>query len=325
MDAIKLDLTDRKLLYELDKNCRISDSALAKKLHKSREAVRYRIKQLLSKGIIESFVTTIDPNKMGYYMFKVYLKLENIPEERKKFFNELKSRKEVYWLGICNGVFDCVFAYLSTSINSYFEEINMLLSKYRHIIISKELGTMVNTLQYNKKFLLEIKDSPFVKWGGDVINNEVDELDLKILNVLANDARIPLLHLAKAVKSSVDIVKLRKKKLEDKGIILAYRISIDFNRLGYEYVKLIIYFRDLSKKDETAIFEWMKNHSYSIYAIRSLAPWEVEFEFAVKNHLHFNEIISDLREKFPHLIRNYETLIIVEKNWLPAYKYTQSL
>ena len=85
MEKVKLDLTDRKILAELDKNCRISNSALAKKVNKSREAVKYRIQQLQKRGIIEKFITSINPNKLGFYMFKVYLKLENIPEEREKF------------------------------------------------------------------------------------------------------------------------------------------------------------------------------------------------------------------------------------------------
>ena len=34
MEKVKLDLTDRKILAELDKNCRISNSALAKKVNK---------------------------------------------------------------------------------------------------------------------------------------------------------------------------------------------------------------------------------------------------------------------------------------------------
>ncbi|MBW2999133.1 Lrp/AsnC family transcriptional regulator, partial [Candidatus Woesearchaeota archaeon] len=112
MEKIKLDLTDKKIMAELDRNCRISNSSLGRKVGKSREAVKYRIQQLVKKGIITSFITSINPNKMGYYMFKVYLKLENIPNERERFYEFLKSQKSVYWMGISDGAFDCVFAIL---------------------------------------------------------------------------------------------------------------------------------------------------------------------------------------------------------------------
>ncbi len=320
MDKIRLDLTDRKILAELDKNCRIHNSILAKKVNKSREAVKYRIQQLQKKKIIEKFITSINPNKLGYYMFKVYLKLENIPDERENFFEELKQNKDIYWIGVSDGVFDCVFAILSTSIPEYFEKINFLLSKWGHLVVSKVLGTMVDTRQYNKKFFMNDTDGRYVIFGGDVVDNQIDELDSKILNILANEARIPLTELARSVNSTIEIVRGRIKKLEEKEIILNYRISVDFNKLGLEFFKAIIYFRKLSKEDEKALFEWMRRHPNSLYYIRSLAPWEVEFEFAVESYPHFNRIINDLRKRFPHVIRNYEHLIMIYENWMPAYK-----
>jgi DNA-binding Lrp family transcriptional regulator len=320
MERIKLDITDRKILAELDKNCRISNSSLAKKVHKSREAVKYRIQQLQNKGIIEKFITSINPNKLGYYMFKVYLKLENIPEEREKFFEELKNNKDIYWMGISDGAFDCVFAILSKSMTEYFEKINFLLSKWEHLIVSKVLGTMVDTHQYNKKFFMKETDGKYAIFGGDVVKNEVDDLDYKILNILANDARIPVAELARSVKSTIEIVRGRMKNLEKKGIILDYRIAVDFNKLGLEFFKAIIYFRTLSEQDEKSLLEWMRTHPDSLYYIRSIAPWEVEFEFAVESYQHFNKIINDLRKRFPHVIRNYEHLIMIYETWMPAYQ-----
>jgi len=320
MDKIQLDLIDRKILAELDKNCRIPNSILAKKVRKSREAVKYRIQQLQKKGVVQGFITSINPNKLGYFMFKVYLKLENIPAEREKFFEELKQNKDVYWMGISDGAFDCVFAILSKNITEYYEKINVLLSRWERLIVSKILGTMVDTRQYNKKFFTNEKDSPVVIFAGDVVENKVDELDIKILNVLANDARIALAELARKVKSTIEIVRGRMRKMEEKGIILSYRLSVDLNKLGLEFFKAIIYFRTLSERDEKALFEWMRTHPYSLYYIRSLAPWEVEFEFVVESYQHFNQIINELRQKFPHVIRNYEHLIMIYESWMPAYR-----
>jgi Lrp/AsnC family transcriptional regulator, leucine-responsive regulatory protein len=320
MDKIQLDLTDRKILAELDKNCRIHNSILAKKVHKSREAVKYRIQQLQKKGIIQGFITSINPNKLGYFMFKVYLKLENIPNERETFFEELRQNKDIYWYGISDGVFDVVFAILSKSITGYFEKINSLLSKWDHLIVSKVLGTMVDTRQFNKKFFTKDNEGKYRIFGGDVVDNKIDELDSKMLLILANEARIPMTELARRVNSTIEIIRGRIKKLEEKGIILSYRIAVDFNKLGLEFFKAIIYFRKLSEKDEKSLFEWMRTHPNSLYYIRSLAPWEVEFEFAVENYQHFNSIISELRKKFHHVIRNYEHLIMIHEEWMPAYR-----
>jgi DNA-binding Lrp family transcriptional regulator len=319
MKKIKLDLTDRKILAELDKNCRIPNSKLAKIVNKSREAVKYRIQQLEKNGIIQKFITSINPNKLGYYMFKVYLQLENIPKERERFYDFLKNQKSIYWMGISDGAFDCVFAILSRSITEYYDQINTILSQFRGLIVKKVLGTMVDTRQYNKKFFTNDTNGKHVIFGGDVINNNIDELDYKILEILANDARIPIAELSRKVNSTIEITRRRIKNMEEKGIILGYRIAADFNKLGLEFFKAIIYFKSLSNEDERTLFEWMRKHPNSLYYIRSLAPWEAEFEFAVESYQQFNKIINELRKRFPHVISHYEHLIMIYETWMPAY------
>ena len=319
MKKIKLDLTDRKILAELDKNCRIPNSKLARIVNKSREAVKYRIQQLEKSGIIQKYITSINPNKLGYHMFKVYLQLENIPKERERFYEFLKNQKSIYWMGISDGAFDCVFAILSRSITEYYDQINNILSQFEGLIVKKVLGTMVDTRQYNKKFFTNDTNGRYVIFGGDVVENKIDELDYKILEILANDARIPTAELARKVNSTIEIVRRRIKNMEEKGIILGYRIAVDFNELGLEFFKAIIYFKSLSNEDERVLFEWMKRHPNSLYYIRSLAPWEVEFEFVVENYQQFNRTINELRKRFPHVISHYEHLIMIYENWMPAY------
>lgn len=319
MDKIALDLVDRKILSELDKNCRIPNSLLAKKVGRSREAVKYRIQQLVEKGVIEKFQAAINPSKLGNLMFKVYLKLENLPEEKEKFFEELKANRNVYWLGISDGAFDCVFAMLSKSIHDFYDEINFLLSRWQHIIVSKYVGTMVDTIAYNKKFFLNETGGIPKVMAGQFADNEIDELDMKVLSVLANDARIPLTELSRKAGSTIEIVRGRIAKMEEKGIIQGYRIAVNLNKLGLEFFKAILYFKSLSEKDEKSLYEWMRVHPNSLYYIRSLAPWEAEFEFAVESYQQFNSIINELRKKFSHVIRNSEHLIMIYESWMPAY------
>lgn len=319
MDKVKLDLIDKKILTELDKNCRISNSMLGRKVGRSREAVKYRIQQLVKKGIIAGFITSINPNKMGYQIFKVYLQLENIPDKREEFFEFLKNQKSVYWMGISDGAFDCVFAMLSRSIPEYFEQINHIFSKFENLIVKKVLGTMVDTRQYNKKYFLDNVEPNSSIFGGEVVYNKIDKIDQKLLEILANNARIPITELSRKLNSTIEIVRRRIKDLEKKEIILGYRISVDLNKLGFEFFKAIIYFKSFSKQDEEKLFQWMETQKNSVYYIRSLAPWEVEFEFVVEDYQQFNKIINDLRKDFQKIISHYEHLIMIQEMWMPAY------
>ena len=317
MSKIKLDKIDRKLLFELDKNCRISDTQLAKKIGRSREAARYRIKQLIKNGVIEKFITSINHAKIGITYYKIFLQLENIPEEKEKLFSYIGNHKKIPWHGICSGSWDYIIGISARSSLEFDEIKNDIFSRFKHLIIRKEIGVMVETKQYVKKYLTgevyEVKS-----FAGEIIDNKIDELDQKIMDVLANNARIPIAFLAREVGSTVSIVSNKIKNLEEKGIIIGYRVSIDINKLGLEFFKIILYYRYINKKEETRLLEYIKRLPQSIYYVKMIAPWDAELEVIVNNYHELNNVVDDLRKEFSEIIRNHEIVIINKENWLPG-------
>ena len=86
--AEKLDLLDRKILYELDINSRQSLNELARKLQRNRNVIEYRIKRLEEKGIIRNFVTLLDAGRLGLMIWNVYVEFQNLTREME---NEIRS------------------------------------------------------------------------------------------------------------------------------------------------------------------------------------------------------------------------------------------
>tara|TARA_Y100000310_G_scaffold79304_3_gene76010 strand:- start:3758 stop:4738 length:981 start_codon:yes stop_codon:yes gene_type:complete len=318
-NRIKIDKIDRKILFELDKNCRITDTQLSKKVGRSREAVKYRINQLKEKGIIEKFITSINHAKLGVTYYKIFLQLENIPNEKEKLFRYVGSHKKIPWHGICNGGWDYIIGVSAKSSIEFDEIKNEIFSKFKHLIIKKEIGVMIETKQYLKKYLTgeihEVKS-----FAGEITNTPLDKIDQKILDILANNARIPIASLSGKVKSSVKKVMNRIKYLEEKGIIIGYRISIDINKLGLDFFKIILYYRSINKEEEKRLLEYIKNLPQSIYYVKMIAPWDAELELIVKNYQELNIIIDNLRKEFHEIIRNHEVVVINKENWLPAIK-----
>ena len=67
----KLDYFDRRTLFELDKNARISGTSIGKKIRKSKQFVDYRIKKLEENKILKGYITVIDYSKLGYLSVRV--------------------------------------------------------------------------------------------------------------------------------------------------------------------------------------------------------------------------------------------------------------
>ena len=80
----KLDVKDRKILYELDLDSRQSFSQLGKKVGLHKDVVAYRVKKLQEKGIIKIFYTETNGYKLGYSQVKFYFTYQNITPKIKQ-------------------------------------------------------------------------------------------------------------------------------------------------------------------------------------------------------------------------------------------------
>ncbi|MEM4703767.1 MAG: Lrp/AsnC family transcriptional regulator [Candidatus Bathyarchaeia archaeon] len=62
----------------------------------------------------------------------------------------------------------------------------------------------------------------------------LDETDIKILEALTLDSRLSSRQIAKECKISVGTALTRIKRMEKEGIIKAYTVMLDHEKLGYE-------------------------------------------------------------------------------------------
>ena len=61
-----MDKIDQKILNELNRNCRIKKSELAKIVHLTPPAVNIRIEQLEAEGVIKKYTIEVALQKLGY-------------------------------------------------------------------------------------------------------------------------------------------------------------------------------------------------------------------------------------------------------------------
>ncbi len=67
----------------------------------------------------------------------------------------------------------------------------------------------------------------------------MDEIDQRIINLLADNSRIPLKRLAADSGLSAPATAERLKRLEEKGVIRGYTVDIDPVKLGYPLQALV--------------------------------------------------------------------------------------
>lgn len=76
------------------------------------------------------------------------------------------------------------------------------------------------------------------------VNLEIDNVDLKILSLLMEDANMPYTEIAKRVYVSGGTVHVRMKKMQELGIVTGAALRIDHSKLGYDIVAFLGIFLD---------------------------------------------------------------------------------
>lgn len=75
----------------------------------------------------------------------------------------------------------------------------------------------------------------------------IDEIDLKILDILQENARTRRSVLAEKVNLTIPAVSERLRKLEERGLIKKYRAILDLKASGYDVTAFIFVFMESSK------------------------------------------------------------------------------
>ncbi|MFH1400999.1 MAG: winged helix-turn-helix transcriptional regulator [Nanoarchaeota archaeon] len=315
--GLRLDRADRRILAELDRNCRIPSTVLARKVNKSRQAVDYRINRMRKDGVITSFNAAFNPHKMGYKIYKIYLKLRNIPEEKQRLFSWLKNSGIVYWMGECTGSWDLIFGVFSKGDYDFFELKNDMISEFNKIILDEAGDILVDVKQYSKMYFTD-EIVPPTQFAGAIVDNDLDELDYAILALIVNDARIPVDALAKKVGSTSSVVSGKLRRLERLGVIIQYRIGVDLNRLGLELYKAIIKIDRYSKDDERRLLEHCSRLPNIHYFIRNI--WQLEPEFVVGSYQEYYRLLEELKRQFPYVVRTVDSVLMITDEWTPGFR-----
>lgn len=309
----KLDKTDLKLLFELDKNSKIAVTSLAKKLKISREIVKYRIKKLTSDGVIKSFTAMINPAKFGYIIYKTYLKLQNLDDEKEKsLLDFLRNHKRVFWLMKADGVYDLMFGVYVENIVQFNDFMIEFLGKFSEFILSRHISNSVYVDIYRKNYLVNKESAP-VFWGGIPSKVKIDNLMKKILTLTAEDSRMSVVDLCHKLNSTPKTIISKIKYLEKSNIILGYRLILDLDKLNKENFKAIIYFKDINPVKERKFKEFCKQNPNICYYIKTIGEWDVELDIEIENFKKFNQLVKEIKEKFSDIIRNIDSVYMADE------------
>lgn len=317
---MRLDLKDKRILYELDINSRDSYAQIGKKVKLPKTVVFHRFNSLIKRGILKNTYTLVNFTKLGFLQYKLYLKFQSAtPQKEDEIINYLVNKKNIVWVTSCRGKWDIAVTIISKNIVEFDGILKGIINAYGKHIFEKDVLIVSYSPLYSRNYLLPEKEKLEFIYMKDIDNLEIEKVEEDILRILANNSRASILEIMNKLNLSRDVVSYRIKKLEKSGIILCYRSLIDLEKIGYHLYKFIFGLYNFSKEEESKIITYCKSITNVVQYIRLVGNWDVEIEVEIDSEENLYKMINEIRNKFGGIIRDYEVLHITKEHKLNFY------
>jgi Lrp/AsnC family transcriptional regulator, regulator for asnA, asnC and gidA len=311
-----IDLKDRRILFELDRNCRQSLSQIGKEVGLAKSIVAYRIKRLTSMGIIKNYYTVVDLYKLGFIAPRFHFVYQYVtPEIQKEIVDYFVKNKYTFIVVSTYGPFDLSVLLGIRDIRKMYQIWQDIQNKFGYYLESQSLAFYINEIHLSPEYLLgeqkrKAQERHIKKISGNQEIVELDEMELKILNEISGNAQVPLTSLAQQLNLSSRQIGYRIKKMIESGVIESFRTEIDISKLGYQSYKVYIYLREFRQRHQ--IVNYLITHPNLICIDTTTGESHLEMEFHLKNVDSLHSLLQDVSEKFPNAIRNYQYCSVKE-------------
>ena len=309
---MELDSKDRAILAELDFGARKSDAAIGRAVSLSKQNVRYRIQRMKNKKIITGFYPVIGSNLQGLSYCRLFLKFQNLtPKVKKDIINHFMESNSFQWVADLDIAYDFVVAMWAKSLKEFKDEVNQFLFRYGSFVQEKDESIGINITNLATRAVTNGKQVELIV-GAEATKRPVqlDIPDTKLLTSLSQDARMPLVEIAERMGVSPATANYRIKKLQKEGVLKAFRVAIDYNKVGLTHFKLFLYLKDFSEKDLKKLQSYLKNEPSVNYIVEEMGVCDLDFEVLLPSYSELLGFMDKLRMNFPTIIRDYKVTIL---------------
>lgn len=313
---MSLNSIDKRLLYELDKNARVPLSVIAKKLRVSKQVLLYRFERLQKEGYVTGFYTEINPAKLGLTMYLIYFKFQHLENEQ-KLIEHLNKHPRVSYNVATQGRWDHSISIFARDIYDFKESYDAVMTPFEKYVRQKLVTIMTNfSYQRAAYFLGKREQEKEVIMSGPMSHETLDDIDKKLLMILSEHARLPLVEITDKLCLAPNTVKFRMRQLESKGIVMGYRPMINHNKLGKKHYRIFLFFENAPERVRS-LRTFLAGLPETISMSETIGYCEMECRVIVDGIDHLYTLIASIKQNYGDILKDHETLLY--------YKFYKSL
>lgn len=219
------------------------------------------------------------------------------------------------WLVKIDGQYDAIAATHFKSVQEFYSFLQKIILEYGDIIQKRDIMSVTNLFQFKRYYLIGKKPEKIesAHWVKPAEKIELDSVNKKILKELVENAREPATKIARKVGITPEAVSNRIKSMLKKKIIQSFLVKLNWQAYGFQYYKIVIYFKQLTEKRKQELIEFSAVHPNALYVIEGIWIGDIHLDLEIESQQELHKFLLLLREKFSDIIADYETLLISEE------------
>ena len=293
-----IDNLDKKILKQLLLDGRRSFVELAKDCGASAITVGKHFNKLKKEGIITGSTLQINYRRLGLNtVFNMSFKIR--PDHARDTYEKIIRMKNLFSVTDFQKTVSAVFTLRN------HEELNVTKEELKKIGAISGIKTYLWTDIRNQRENLDIFLNEDNKNASNLILKEkserevVDELDIKLIDILSMNSRMPFREVAKQLGTAVDTISRRYERLRLNQTIKAI-IQINPQKLGY-HASFCVGIAFTSEGSFQAAFNKLVKSKNCTLLIRTSGELDLLLQFYVKNLEELLEIQENI-EKTPNVV-----------------------
>ena len=143
-------------------------------------------------------------------------------------------------------------------------------------------------------------------------NLEIDNVDLKILALLSEDAKIPYTEIAKKVYVSGGTVHVRMRKMEEIFIVQFTTLNMYYSKLVYDITAFLGIYLEKSSLYNSVVEE-LKKVPEVVKIHYTTGNYSIFIKIHCRDTKHLREVLHDKIQRIEGIVRT-ETLISLEES-----------
>ena len=149
---------------------------------------------------------------------------------------------------------------------------------------------------------------------------QLDELDRRLLRLLAQDARVSQRKLARELRMSPPAIGERIARLERAGVVRGYRVDIDWSALGYVTVYLAV--TAIQGADQSQIMTAMHQLPEVQDVLVVTGSMDMLARLRLRDHTHLRQFLLEHVWQIPGIQRTETFLSLAE---MPSKEFSADL